>query len=89
MSVLVGPFDGQMSQAREVLGVQLWDVLSADDRKSVLADLVMTWSARSPALTVSLRQATASLSPDGRARLKSDLQAQSALGEPQLVDIGL
>ena len=89
LSVLVAPFDGQMMLARQVLGVQLWDVLSIDEQRSVLTDLVRVWNARSPDLTAKLRQATAALSPEGRQSLKAQLQTRSSLGDQQLAAIGL
>jgi hypothetical protein len=89
VSVLVAPFDGGMMLDREVLGVQLWDVLSADDRRSVVTDLTGAWTMRRPASLEQLRQATAALSPDGRERLKDDLQARSRLLDAELATIGL
>jgi hypothetical protein len=75
--------------ARQVLGVQLWDVLSTDDRRSVLTDLASVWNARPPTLTEKLREATASLSPEGRKSLKAELKARSRLLDQQLASIGL
>jgi len=89
MSVLVAPFDGQTMVTRQALGVRLWDVLSADDRRGVVADLASTWNALPPDLTISLHNAIASLSPDGRARLKADLKGRSSLDDRQLTEIGL
>jgi hypothetical protein len=40
-------------------------------------------------LIAQIRQATASLSPDGRKRLKDDLQARSRLLDAELATIGL
>ena len=89
LSVLVGPFDGQMMLARQVLGVQLWDALSADDRRSVLTDLASVWEQRPAAITAQLKEATASLSPGGRKSLKDELKARSRLRDQQLAAIGL
>ena len=89
LSVLVGPFDGQMMVARQALGVQLWDVLSEDDRRSVLTDLASVWDMRPETLTEKLRVATASLSPEGRKSLKAELKARSRLRDQQLAVIGL
>ncbi len=89
LSVLVAPFDGHMMLLRQALGVQLWDVLSVDDRRGVLNDLTSVWNIRPPAVTAKLVEATASLSPDGRKSLKADLKARSRLRDQQLAIIGL
>ena len=89
LSVVVAPFDGEMMLARQVLGVQLWDVLSTDEQRSVLNDLVSVWNSRSPDLTAKLRQATAALSTEARQSLKEQLKARAPLGDRQLAAIGL
>ena len=81
LSVLVAPFDGEMMLARQVLDVQLWDVLSVDEQRTVVNDLVSVWNSRPPDLTAKLRQATAGLSTEGRKSLKAELKARSSLGD--------
>ncbi len=89
ISVVVAPFDGRMMLAREVLGVQLWDALSADDRRSVVTDLAGAWTLRQRASIELLRHATGSLSPDGRKTLRHDLKARARLIDAELATIGL
>jgi hypothetical protein len=89
ISVVVAPFDGGMMLAREVLGVGLWDVLSADDRRSVVTDLTGAWTLRQRGSVEQLRRATGSLSPNGRKTLKHDLKARSRLADADLATIGL
>jgi hypothetical protein len=89
VSVLVAPFDGAMMLDRELLGVQLWEVLSDDDRRSVVTDLTGAWTIRPAASIAQLRQAMALLSPDGRKRLKDGVQARSRLRDAELATIGL
>jgi hypothetical protein len=89
LSVLVAPFDGRMMMARQALGVRLWEVLSPDDRTSVVTDLASVWPARPAAVSEQLRAATASLSADGRTTLKAELVARSRLYDRELAGIGL
>jgi hypothetical protein len=89
LSVLAAPYDGEMMLARQVLGVQLWDVLPADDRRNVLSDLASVWDQRPPAVTEQLREATASLSAEGREALKAQMKARTQLLDRQLALIGL
>jgi hypothetical protein len=89
LSVLAAPFDGRMMLARQVLGVQLWDVLSTDDQRSVARDLVGVWDMRPPALTDKLRAATEGLSPDARKTMRAVLRSRSMLADRQLAAIGL
>jgi hypothetical protein len=89
LSVLAAPFDGQMMLARQVLGVLLWDVLSTDDRRGAVRDLVDVWDTRPPALTDRLRAATEALSSDGRRTMRAALRLRAELQDRQLAAIGL
>jgi hypothetical protein len=89
LAVLVAPFDGRMMLARQVLGVQLWDVLPTDDRRSVVTDLLGVWTMRPAELTDQLRAATATVSPDGRRTMRATLRSRSDIPDRQLAAIGL
>jgi hypothetical protein len=46
---------GATALASHRLGVQLWEVMPAEDQRNMLTDLTMTWEARPPGVADRLR----------------------------------